>query len=112
MIRENPHREPVGEDCRSRRFRCGSARDELGSNVRTIHLGIRFRFPFRGEARVLLSSPRTSNATDTRSLLRDPSVVRGAKGAAAQRQTSQETDGAAPRFARILISGLKKPPLI
>jgi len=38
--------------------------------------------PLRGEARVLLSSPRMSNATDTRPSLRDPSVVKSAKGAA------------------------------
>jgi hypothetical protein len=47
--------------------------------------------PVRGEARVLLSSPRMSNATDTRSLLRDPSVVQSAKGAAARRTNKPMT---------------------
>ena len=59
----------------SRRFRCGSARDELGSNVGTMDLGMCLSVPLRGKARVLLSLPRTSNATDTRSPVRDPSFV-------------------------------------
>src|SRR5216684_9001725 len=106
MISENPHREPVGEDCRSRRFRCGSARDELESNVGTIHLGT-FRFP--SVARPASFFP--PHECQTRPI-RDPGceVLPSSQRKGCRSVPKQpEADGAELRFARILKSGPKKP---
>src|SRR5580658_8585489 len=71
-FQKQPHRKPVGEDYRSRRFRSGLPKS--GLDLASAHWpGDLISVPFLAEARVQLSSTMNASATDTGSHLRDPS---------------------------------------